>query len=237
MKRFLSILLVAVLAVGMMATSAFAAGVTVEAKETTVTLKATDVKFQSCLATINFDHDKLTLKNVEAGEIIAGAKDVSAVTEASEVEGVTSMFAWNADNAGKAMIAYASGADVDANGIMFTLTFEVKAGVTEADVKADVVFYDANQTDGEGKIIPIEATTSDPAIIKVEATGFILGDINGDGKVNRADRNYLIKALAGWDGYPINDERAADVNKDGKVNRADRNYLIKALAGWEGYTL
>ena len=73
MKRFLSILLVAVLALGLMATSAFAAGISVEAKETTVELKASDVKFQSCLAVIDFDHSKLTLKNVEAAEAIAGA--------------------------------------------------------------------------------------------------------------------------------------------------------------------
>ena len=63
------------------------------------------------------------------------------------------------------------------------------------------------------------------------------GDCSGDGKVNRQDRVYLARHLAGWAGYETVDEDAADVSGDGKVNRQDRVYLARALAGWEGYTL
>ena len=63
------------------------------------------------------------------------------------------------------------------------------------------------------------------------------GDISGDGKVNRQDRIYLSRALAGWEDYPMPDASVADINRDGKVNRQDRIYLSRALAGWEGYSL
>ena len=63
------------------------------------------------------------------------------------------------------------------------------------------------------------------------------GDCNGDGKVNRQDRVYLARALAGWEGCPVPSETVADLNRDGKVNRQDRVYLARALAGWEEYSL
>ena len=63
------------------------------------------------------------------------------------------------------------------------------------------------------------------------------GDCNGDGKVNRQDRVYLARHLAGWDGYETVNETAADVDENGKVNRQDRVHLARALAGWESYKL
>ena len=68
------------------------------------------------------------------------------------------------------------------------------------------------------------------------SSSVLLGDCNRDGKVNRQDRVYLARALAGWEGYETVNE-AADVNGDGKVNRQDRVYLARALAGWDGYSL
>ena len=63
------------------------------------------------------------------------------------------------------------------------------------------------------------------------------GDVNGDDKVNAADRIYLARYLAGWSGYVLEDAEAADVNDDNKVNAADRIYLARYLAGWRGYTI
>ena len=63
------------------------------------------------------------------------------------------------------------------------------------------------------------------------------GDINGDGVVNRQDRVWLARGLAGWEDYPLPGADTADVNSDGNVNRQDRVWLARALAGWEGYAL
>ena len=65
----------------------------------------------------------------------------------------------------------------------------------------------------------------------------VYGDCDGDGKVNRADRIYLARALAGWDGYEVPSAEVADFNSDGQVNRGDRIYLARALAGWDGYAI
>ena len=57
------------------------------------------------------------------------------------------------------------------------------------------------------------------------------GDLNGDGKVTKADLLRLQKYLAGWD-VEI-DEAAADCNGDGKITKADLLRLQKYLAGWD----
>ena len=61
------------------------------------------------------------------------------------------------------------------------------------------------------------------------------GDCDGDGEINRADRIYLARALAGWEGYDVPGKDVADFNDDGEVDRQDRMYLARSLAGWEGY--
>mgnify|MGYP007101851730 CR=1 FL=1 len=65
----------------------------------------------------------------------------------------------------------------------------------------------------------------------------VRGDFNGDGAVNRQDRVYLGRALAGWPGYEIPKPEIGDLNEDGAVNRQDRVFLGRALAGWPGYLL
>ncbi len=119
-------------------------------------------------------------------------------------------------------------------GSSYVVTLNLTAdAVGEYNVGIDI----SEMLDFEEKAVISAPLSASGTVTVEEGPAYLLGDVNGDGSVNRADRNYLIKALAGWDGYPITNKDAADVNKDGTVNRADRNYLIKALAGWAGYTL
>lgn len=67
-------------------------------------------------------------------------------------------------------------------------------------------------------------------------TDVMYGDVNGDGKINRADGMYLARFCAKWAGYEtLPNNNAADLNSDGKVNRADNMVLARYLAKWEGY--
>ena len=88
------------------------------------------------------------------------------------------------------------------------------------------------QTSSYG-ILTFEALkASDPTENEViEVPTVIKGDINGDGKLSRADLTRLNKYFAGWD-VEI-DETAADVTGDGKVSRADLTRLNKYFAGWD----
>ncbi len=70
-----------------------------------------------------------------------------------------------------------------------------------------------------------------------EPSEIILGDLNGDGKVNVKDNMMLARYLAEWAGYDETtvDLAAADLNGDGKVNVKDNMILARHLAEWAGY--
>ena len=65
----------------------------------------------------------------------------------------------------------------------------------------------------------------------------LIGDVNGDGKVNQLDRVALTRYLAKWTEYPEGSINAiaADVNGDGKINQLDRVILTRHIANWIGY--
>lgn len=72
-----------------------------------------------------------------------------------------------------------------------------------------------------------------------EKSPVLLGDVNGDGRVNGQDRLLLTRWLAKWADALAEgiDEDAADIDDDGKVTGHDRLLLTRYLAHWPGYEL
>ena len=60
----------------------------------------------------------------------------------------------------------------------------------------------------------------------------IIGDANGDGKVNLADATAMVQYIAGWKNVKV-DEGQADINDDGYVTLSDVLALIKRITGWK----
>ena len=72
--------------------------------------------------------------------------------------------------------------------------------------------------------------------VSIEKPAYVLGDVNGDGKVSSGDLQFLERHLAEWPGYEtITNANAADVNGDGKVSSGDLQFLERHLAEWPGY--
>ena len=82
-----------------------------------------------------------------------------------------------------------------------------------------------------------EAYANENGFVFIErsAPAVLVGDVNGDGKVNGADSGVLSRYTSGWDGYEaeIKNMDAADINGDGKVNGADSGILSRYTSGWE----
>lgn len=57
------------------------------------------------------------------------------------------------------------------------------------------------------------------------------GDVNGDGKVNAADAQLVLKASVGKAKLSASQQKAADMNADGKVNAADAQIILKRAVG------
>ena len=59
----------------------------------------------------------------------------------------------------------------------------------------------------------------------------LVGDVNGDGRVNARDARALLRFLAGLTEPGEVDEGAADFNGDGRVNARDARAILRAIAG------
>ena len=85
--------------------------------------------------------------------------------------------------------------------------------------------------DGDNNI----ANAYSDEIYCIDADSFIMGDVNGDGKVTSADARITLRVSAG-----IEDESAvifvsADVNEDGKITSADARFILRKAAGIENF--
>ena len=110
--------------------------------------------------------------------------------------------------------------------LLATLTFKVKddavAGFTTLAVEFNC---EADVFNAEDKTVYFDAVSGGVDIL--EAPAVILGDANGDGKVNNRDLGILQQYLNEWEVSV--DDKAADVNDDGKVNNRDLGILQRML--------
>ena len=85
--------------------------------------------------------------------------------------------------------------------------------------------YDANHIDKT--YARIDGGTANPGYFTEKPAG-LLGDVNGDGRVNVSDVSALINMILGL--TPM-DKTRADVNGDGRVNVSDVTALINIILG------
>ena len=100
--------------------------------------------------------------------------------------------------------------------------------------EADLVIKDANGkqlTDSD--LLGTGATVSvmDGATVKASCQVVLVGDINGDGKVNGKDVSKLAQSLVGKATLTDAQKKAGEVFEDGKINGKDVSKLAQSLVG------
>ena len=68
------------------------------------------------------------------------------------------------------------------------------------------------------------------AVVNESAPEYMLGDVNGDGKITSADARLVLRASAKIDIIEGNEFLAADVNKDNKITSADARIVLRVAA-------
>ena len=63
------------------------------------------------------------------------------------------------------------------------------------------------------------------------APSVLLGDLNGDGRINARDARLLLRFVAGLTEEGEVDEVSADFNGDGRVNARDARAILNYIAG------
>ena len=114
--------------------------------------------------------------------------------------------------------------DSTGSGEIAVLIFRVKDNAEDGDYTVSLNVSEAYNADFEDVAIAVQDGT-------ITVQSVIIGDFNGDGKINGKDGILCSQALAGWDVEYF--ELAADVNGDGKFNGKDGILLSQYLAGWD----
>lgn len=237
MKKMISILLVVFMMSGLLATAALAdAGFDVTAagntKSVTAKITATgSVDFSSSYVSVTYDKQLLELSSVSSDTALNGVL-VNSVSKAEDLSGFDSskqgMYAYK-DNGGQVLIAYAKGSDVSvaADGVVFTLKFNVKSGVTEDQLNAtDIVAY-VSMTDEDGTEV---AESVEAVADGVTIQAYLLGDVNDDGNINARDALLTARLASKIINEDDLNAAAADVNGDGTVNARDALLIARFAA-------
>ena len=85
--------------------------------------------------------------------------------------------------------------------------------------------------DGIADVTAATAKVTVEADMTIEATYFIIGDVNGDGNLNAVDSNTLKRANVGSVSLGADDLRRGDIDFDGSVKATDLNLLKRMNTG------
>ena len=175
----------------------------------------------SMLLDVSYDKEYLTLLSVNNGTVLNGAThDTTALT----LNPYT--LSWADDTATE---------NNTNNGTIVTFEFMISEETPAGTSLPVSVTYDNDNA----AIYDKDMTLIDFAVSngKIEVKDYVIGDLNGDDKVNGFDRTILARYVAKWPTYSkdtfIYD--AADVNADGNVNGFDRTTLARHIAKWPAY--
>ncbi len=162
------------------------------------------------VATLAYNANALEFVNAANGSVFSSANNGS-------------MFGVNGENDPLILYFEENGVgNITANGKVATLTFKV------LDSSADfgfVLAVDSDNTFGaDENNLPVDVLFDDCTIKELT---YIIGDVNGDGKINAVDANLCRRVILGTDEYTP----AADINGDGKVNAIDGNLIIRLILG------
>ncbi len=188
--------------------------VTAAASSGSVTVKSVDVDDDLTFESLQANSDKL---NVSFTGATNGAYYVVLLVEGSELP----------DDASK--IYYIN--QVTASGT--TVNFTVFPKEIDAD-KPTMTLFITSSTGGTVASVSMGYCAGGTQHW-MEGGAVLIGDVNGDGKVNAKDRQELARHLAKWAEYAtLTNPDAADIDRSGKVNAKDRQILARYLAKWHG---
>ena len=126
-------------------------------------------------------------------------------------------------------------ANITKIGKMVTMSFKVSEKAKDGTYNITVDAKNVEIYDKDIKDVGFEFVNG--AITVGSTKSFIVGDVNGDGKVSKADSMILTRYIGGWKDYDkkIVNKDAADLNRDGKIKKADSMILTRYVGGWSGY--
>ncbi|MDR2712975.1 MAG: dockerin type I domain-containing protein [Clostridiales bacterium] len=123
-------------------------------------------------------------------------------------------------------IAFASSDKVIGDGLLFTVTYEVKAGLIAEDAPLDVEVLAARVDTGSADLENIDLLVR-PGWLSIG----LLGDVDGNGKITPEDAMVLLQMYVGLIPWTPRALIMGDVNKDGVVDTTDAALILRMVVG------
>jgi len=186
-------------------------GVVGQSVSVDVTMDEIPENWTSARIEFSYDSSKLTLADVENGDIFADPTINGTIP-------------------GTIVITVGETLDIDSGTKICTLTFDVNAdaalGSTSIDI-VDTVGYpeDSYIEDNDSKEIPVSFVDGAINIIDV-----MYGDVSGNGYVTAGDASLILQHLAYLITLDENQLQAADVSGNGYVTAGDASLILQKLA-------
>ena len=95
--------------------------------------------------------------------------------------------------------------------------------------EADGTYTDMNAVYQDGYMVFTTDHFSQYVLTTETLNTAVLGDVNGDNKVDAVDARWVLQAAAGM--RTLENTAAADVNADGKIDAVDARWILQAAAG------
>ena len=163
-------------------------------------------------AAIRYD-DALVLDKIENGDALSSLTFIPPVDMSENPLGLV-WFNINDDNG---------------NGTLAKLTFTVPEGTPEGEYKVEAIIGDEDASTGGFEYVKFATVSGNISVIDV-----VIGDTNGDSRINIQDVILLAQYCAGWQSAKdMTNENAADCNGDSRVNIQDVILLAQYCAGWK----
>lgn len=128
-------------------------------------------------------------------------------------------FVVNEEQAGSGQITlvWFNPADIEADGELYTLTFEILDGAAAGTSDVSLSFEEKDNQNAAGEYVFFQVTSG-----AVEIVDYILGDLTGDKALGMKDVLLLAQVVSGQDiELTVNQQLAADVNEDSEIDLSD----------------
>lgn len=128
-------------------------------------------------------------------------------------------FVVNEEQAGSGQITlvWFNPADIEADGELYTLTFEILDGAAAGTSGVSLSFEEKDNQNAAGEYVFFQVNSG-----AVEIVDYIWGDLTGDKALGMKDVLLLAQVVSGQDiELTVNQQLAADVNEDGEIDLSD----------------
>lgn len=135
------------------------------------------------------------------------------------------------DAGGTVQLVYVNAALMPKNAseTLFTVNFTVKA---DAALNSEGSFTVSSEGaySTAAQLVTGTGVTGETFTVTVQESTGLLGDVNGDGKINSGDAMLVLQHAARMRTLTVEQQALADVNKDGKVNSTDAMRILQYAA-------